>query len=248
MRRKTLTFLLFLPLAVHAQFHADVETGLVFSSPYNIIRVPNAGGTTLDLATDLETQRTLFYRLRAGYTFGKRHTVSVLFAPLSVDSKGVLNKDVLYDNERFAAGTDLTGTFKFNTYRLTYRYELVRNNRFRLGVGLTGLVRDAAVRLRDENQSRTFDNFGVVPLLHYNLWWNPARRLLVLSEADASYARQGQAFDVFAGVGYRFSERLAAKAGYRVIQGGANVERTYTFSWLNFASVGLVYTPNLEKE
>jgi hypothetical protein len=225
------------------QFSLDLESGLVFSSPYNEVRVPGITGTTLNLAKDLQTQQTLFYRVRASYTLAKRHTVSVLAAPLSVKSKGVLTKEVTYNGQLFRSGDNLEGTFVFNTYRLTYRYAIIHTNRFRLGVGLTGLLRDATVRLKSETQNAAFDNVGLVPLLHYHLWWNPARRLLILSEADGSYSTFGQAFDVFAGAAYRFTPVVAVKAGYRVIEGGTNGDDAYTSTWLNFASVGLVFTP-----
>jgi len=228
--------------AVYGQFTLDLESGAVVSSPYNEARVPNATGTTIDLAKDMKTQPAIFFRLRAGYTFGRRHTVSALLAPLSVKSKGGLNKNVNYNGVLFPIGTNLESTFKFNTYRLTYRYNVLQTNRFRLGLGITGLLRDASIRLRSETSNTAFDNVGIVPLLHYNLWWNPIRRLLILSEADASYSRFGQAFDVFAGVAYRITPTTAIKAGYRVIEGGTNVDTVYTSSWLNFASVGLLFT------
>jgi hypothetical protein len=226
----------------YSQFTLDLESGLVPSSPYNEIRVPGNAGTTFDLAKDLKTQQTFFYRVRASYTFAKRHTLSVLAAPLSVKSNGTLDRNVNFNGQIFESNRPTEGIFTFNTYRLTYRYAIANTNRFRLGVGLTGLVRDATVRLKSETQNTAFDNVGVVPLLHYNLWWNPARRLLILSEADGSYSKFGQAFDVFVGAGYRFTPVIAAKAGYRVIQGGTNGDEAYTSTWLNLASVGLLFT------
>ncbi len=249
MKINTFYFLLFFSVVLfgttrtsYGQFALDLESGLVVSSPYNEIRVPGNSGTTFDLAKDLQTKPAFFYRVRASYTFAKRHTVSVLAAPLTVKSTGSLPRNVTYDGQVFPSNQPTEGFFTFNTYRLTYRYGIVNTNRFRLGAGLTGLLRDATVRLKTESQSATFDNVGVVPLLHYNFWWNPTRRLLILSEADGSYSKFGQAFDVFAGLGYQFRPELAIKAGYRVIQGGTNGDEAYTSTWLNFASVGLLFT------
>ncbi|MDJ1483625.1 hypothetical protein QNI16_24210 [Cytophagaceae bacterium YF14B1] len=243
MKAKVLFFvLLLLPTfwsTSYGQFFADLETGIVFSSPYNQVRAPGKTGTQIDLTKDLQLQKAWFYRVRLGYTLGKRHKISLLAAPLSVKSDGTLDKNVSYNGELYQQGKNTEGTFMFDTYRFTYAYEIIHSNRFRLGVGATALLRNASVRLQNPTTNTAYDNRGIVPLLHYDLWWNPTRRLLILSEADGSYANAGQAFDVFAGIGYRFTPIISAKAGYRVIQGGTRGDNVYISSWLDFASVGL---------
>jgi hypothetical protein len=38
---------------------------------------------------------------------------------------------------------------------------------------------------------------------------------------------------------YRFSDRLGLKAGYRILEGGADNDEVYNFALFNFASAGL---------
>jgi len=46
-------FLLLCSTSVFAQFKLDVESGVVFGTNYNKVRIPNSGGTQVNLAEDL---------------------------------------------------------------------------------------------------------------------------------------------------------------------------------------------------
>jgi hypothetical protein len=49
----------------------------------------------------------------------------------------------------------------------------------------------------------------------------------------------GRAFDFFLGGKVPLSDNLSVKAGYRILEGGADVDEVYNFTLINFASVGL---------
>ena len=230
-----------LPTA-HAQFQLDLESGAVLGTNYNDIRIPNTGGTLFNLSSELTAQPKVFYRIRANYTIGNRHTFSALYAPLTVRYEGNFGQSINFNNAVFPAAQPTTAFYQFNSYRLTYRYRLVNSPRWRVGVGLTAKIRDAKVRLRNEQigQDTNFDNVGFVPLINFYVAYKPGERLGILLEGDALGAKQGRAEDIFAGLTYNFSPKIAAKAGYRVVEGGANVESIYNFTWINYASVGLL--------
>lgn len=40
-------------------------------------------------------------------------------------------------------------------------------------------------------------------------------------------------------IGYRAASRLSLHAGYRMVEGGADVPATYTFAWLHSAVAGV---------
>lgn len=69
---------------VQAQLRLDLESGLVLGTSYNEVRIPNQGGTLVNLPDNLSVNPTVFYRARLGYTIADRHTVSLLYAPLTV--------------------------------------------------------------------------------------------------------------------------------------------------------------------
>jgi len=135
---KALLFVLFISGLTEArsQVFLDVESGVVFSG-YNDVRIPGDQGTLFSLSEELDASPKVFYRVRAGYTFGTRHNLSVLYAPLEVKSDGSLNRDLTFEGVIFPANTPLEGTYKFNSYRLTYRYDIVERPRFEFGLGFT---------------------------------------------------------------------------------------------------------------
>ena len=224
------------------QFRLDLESGLVLGTNYNDVRIPNSGGTLFNLSNELSAKPTVFYRVRAGYTFGNRHTVSALYAPLTVQYTGQFSRDVNFNNVVFPANQPLTASYKFNSYRLTYRYDFIVRDRWRVGAGLTAKIRDADVRLRGETGSRDthFDDLGFVPLLNFYAAYRPGDRWSILLEGDALGSKFGRAEDIFAGAVYQASKAVGVKAGYRVVEGGANVDSIYNFTWINYASVGVL--------
>jgi len=152
-QKKTLGILsivfIFIVLAVpkaEAKWFLDLETGLV-SSGYNNVRIPGDTGTKFSLSEDLQTDSSAFFRFRFGRQFGQRHTLFVFVAPLSLNASGSVNQDVLFFEETFPADTPLSGVYRFNSYRLTYRYDFLRKKRLTLGVGFTAKIRDAAIRV-----------------------------------------------------------------------------------------------------
>lgn len=233
-----------LAYSASAQVRLDLESGVVLGTNYNEVRIPNSGGTLFDVSSELTAKPQVFYRIRVGYTINSRHTLSALYAPLTIRYTGSFGRPINYNNTVFPAGQPLTAYYQFNSYRLTYRYDIVANERWRVGLGLTGKIRDANVRLAGEQTGRdtNFDNLGFVPLINFYLSYQPTQRLGVLLEGDALGARQGRAEDIFAGATYKLSNTIGLKAGYRVVEGGANVETIYNFTWINYASVGILAT------
>jgi hypothetical protein len=59
-------------------------------------------------------------------------------------------------------------------------------------------------------------------------------------EGDALAAPQGRAEDVFVGVVVPVNRRLSVKAGYRFLEGGADVDEVYTFALVHYAAVGAI--------
>jgi hypothetical protein len=224
-----------------ADWFLDLETGLV-TSGYNDVRIPNAAGTLFSLSEDLDIQNKAFYRIRAGVTLGDRHTISLFAAPLTLNADGVLPKDIFFFEEQFSAQTPVDGVFTFNSYRATYRYDFVRSDKWQVGIGFTAKIRDAEIRVESAEKSSSKTNVGFVPLLNFRIEYAafPTVRILLEGDALASPGGQGRAEDVFLGLLFQASPHIDLKAGYRVVEGGADVDEVYNFAWINFYSVGAV--------
>jgi len=224
-----------------AQALIDFETGLI-STGYNNVRIPGNNGTLFSLKNDLASKTELYYRIRLNYTVGSRHTFSILYAPLETRSNGSVPFDIIFQGAEFKANTDLTGDYKFNSYRLTYRYDIVKRPRIEFGLGFTAKIRDARIALSSAGFTEEKVNVGFVPIINFRLLWNIDNNFGFLLDGDALAAPQGRAEDVLLAVAYTLSDRFKIRAGYRILEGGADNAEVYTFSLFHYAAVGLSYS------
>ncbi len=222
---------------VFAQLTFDFETGVV-STGYNNVRIPGGQGTLFSFNKDLNASPELFYRIRLSYTIGTRHTLSALYAPLTTNSSGSVSRNIDFAGEMFPANTDIDGTYKFNSYRLTYRYDIVKKPKFEFGLGFTAKIRDARIALSSPGLEAEKTNVGFVPIINFRLFWYLNDKLGLLVEGDALAAPQGRAEDVLVAATYRLSNRIGFKAGYRLLEGGADNKEVYSFALFHYASAG----------
>jgi hypothetical protein len=238
-----LTTLLTVALAAPAasQWSLDAEGGMVWSG-YNNVRIPGDTGTKFSLTRDLNSDGAAFVRLRLSWQFHPRHALSLLYAPLKLAAAGTLDRDVFFVDQVFPAGQALRGTYVFNSYRLTYRYALVRRPRFEAGIGLTIKVRDALIRLENQGGAAAKKDLGFVPLINFRVLGRIGKSWGVLFEGDALAAPQGRAEDVSLAAWVDLTKSLRLKAGYRIVEGGASNDEVYTFALFHYAVVGAVLT------
>lgn len=230
-----------LTTSVKAQALIDLESGLVFTG-YNNVRIPGDQGTLFSLKDDLQAKTKIFYRLRASYTIKSRHTISLLYAPLETKSEGSVANDIFFEGVTFPANIPLTGIYRFNSYRLTYRYNIVNRPKIVFGLGLTAKIRDAKISLSSPDKKAEKTNVGFVPLINFRLLWNTNEKFRFLLDGDALAAPQGRAEDVLIAATYKVSESFLIRAGYRILEGGANNDEVYNFALFHYASVGISYT------
>jgi hypothetical protein len=240
-----LTFTAFILLcwgySLKAQALIDLESGLVFTG-YNDVRIPGDEGTFFSLKDDLIPKTEFFYRLRLNYTIKSRHTLSLLYAPLETTSEGSVTKDIFFEGEVFPANSELVGTYKFNSYRFTYRYDIVLKPKFEFGLGLTAKIRDAEIALSSPGLQSEKTNVGFVPIINFRLLWKVNDKFGLLLDGDALAAPQGRAEDVLIAATYKVSDNFRIRAGYRILEGGADNDEVYNFALFHYASVGLCYT------
>jgi hypothetical protein len=226
-------------LSLNGQASFDLETGAI-GTGYNNVRIPGDQGTLFSLKDDLVSKTDIFFRLRVNYTIKSRHTLSLLYAPLETVSKGNVPYDIFFGGVTFPANTDLAGTYKFNSYRLTYRYEIILKPKFEFGLGFTAKIRDAKIALTSSSLEREKTNVGFVPIINFRMLWKPYEKFGILLEGDALAAPQGRAEDILVAATYRVSDRLGLKAGYRMLEGGADNDEVYNFALFNYSSVGIL--------
>ena len=106
-------------------------------------------------------------------------------------------------------------------------------------VGVTGKIRDAEIALYGP-QARVKSNRGFVPLANLHLEWHPRKSSFgVLLNADALAAPQGRAADILVAATLSLARGIDFYAGYRTLEGGADNDEVFTFTWLHYAVAGL---------
>ena len=241
---KAFCIILLFPLFVltsllRAQLHLDFETGGIFSG-YNDVRIPGDGGTLFSLSKELSIDPSVFFRIRVLYDLNPRHHLGVLIAPLSLKATGHLDRDLIFQDKTFTANSQLSATYRFNSYRLVYRYDFLLNEKLEMGVGFTAKIRDAEISVRGDGMEAKKTNVGFVPILHFRMLWNFYDKFGLLVDGDALAAPQGRAEDVLAALHYQVSDGIALKLGYRILEGGADNDVVYNFSLFNYAVVGAI--------
>ena len=221
----------------------EIEGGAAWQG-HNDVEIPNDGSATRFSLADL-TGRGPWPAGRAYLTWnlGERHGLRALAAPFSLTERGVPDAPIDFEGGRFAAGVPLGATYTFDSYRLTYRYRVRATGRSTAWVGFTAKVRDATVALEQGATTRRKENVGFVPLLHLAGEWRAAPRWRLSLDADALAGGPGRAIDAALKVGYDLRDDLTLQAGYRTLEGGADVEETYNFAWVHYAVASIVWRP-----
>ena len=226
------------PTRSSANVEADIEAGVVFASRSDT-RIPGKGGTDLSLVRELSTPPAPAFRLRLGYRIAERHLITALYAPLRLSSRGVLDRDIDFAGSSFPAGSSVFALYRFDSYRLTYRYSFIRDEAFELAGGFTGKIRDAEIALYGPAVGRK-TNTGFVPLLNLHVEWKPRGGAWgAMLDADALAAPQGRAEDVLLALTWTAREGLDVYAGYRTLEGGADNDEVMSFAWLHYAAIGM---------
>jgi hypothetical protein len=215
----------------------DLESGWLLPG-YNNVQIPRNSGTRFSLKNDLSIQEKLFYRIRLSYSLGLRHQLSALYAPLSLTASGNLPQDILFEGINFNKNDAVNALYRFNSYRLTYRYTLINKPKFNFRIGLSAKIRDAEIAITSTAQHSSKTNVGFVPLLNFMVDWQWNNQWGMLFEADAAAAKQGRAEDAALHIYYQLTPALKFKAGYRLVEGGADVEEVYNFALINYLSAG----------
>jgi len=218
---------------------AELEGGLTWQS-YNNVQIPNdETGTRFSLSDLIGSGPWASARLYLTWQPSPKHGVRLLVAPLTVTGTGIPTTSLRFAGASYQTGQPLSGTYTFNSYRLTYRYRVHDNRRTTAWIGFTAKIRDASIALEQNGTTSRKDDLGFVPLLHLSGQWRFAEQWELSLDADALAGGPGRAEDVAVKVGRALGRGWVVRAGYRMVEGGADVESVYTFAWLHSAVLSI---------
>ena len=226
--------------ALAGDINLEVESGAVWFSR-NDTRIPGDTGTEFDMLDLTGSGPEPYIRLYGTYAFNDRHALRVTIAPLEIEGTGTLKETTTFKDDVFAPNVPTKGTYKFNTYRLTYRWTFYDTARWRLGVGAVALVRDAEITLEQGSKKQSRDDLGIVPLLHLYGAYRFTDQLSLILDVEGAASSPGRAIDAALKACYEFDSNWYVSAGYRTLEGGSDNDDVYTFAWLHYALAEIGY-------
>ena len=229
---------LFLVLPAFSRGFVDVEGGIAISG-YNDVEIPAESGTRFSIQDDAGARYAPNIRVRIGLESG-RHMIYFLAAPLSVRGSAKLEKNISYAGAAFSSGDSIDSLYRFDSYRLTYRYALYDHDNIYAGIGLTGKLRSATIALMSGSAYGSRSDLGVVPLINFNVAYGFPNNFGMLFEGDALVTPFGRAEDILLALTYVPMPDVQYRIGYRVLEGGSDGGgNVYTFALFHYLNVGL---------
>jgi hypothetical protein len=226
---------------VYQRFSVELEAGSVWQTR-NDVQIPNSEEGTRFSLVDLAGREPWFAaRLYFTYNINRKHSMRLLLAPLSITESGVPSSALAFAGETFEAGLPAEATYKFNSWRLTYRYRFYEDSRWRWWVGFTAKIRDARIAVSQGDRASEKTDTGFVPLLHVAGEYRFRGRWAVSLDMDALAGGPGRAEDLALRAHYDLSDRWRIAGGYRTVEGGADVEEVYNFAWFHYGVVSALY-------
>lgn len=211
-------------------------------------------------------QSTLFpvTRLSLELHFNRKNTFTLLYQPLNIQTKVVLNRDIQIDEITFPANSTLNMEYGFPFYRLSYmRHFTFNNGPFNLGLGASIQIRNATIVFEsgDGTLRQANRNVGIVPLLKFRAHYYFSERTALELEVDGIYAPisylngsdnniVGALLDASLRQYYYLNKNASAFLNLRYLGGGAEgtsddtveVSDGYNKNWLHFFTVSAGFT------
>lgn len=226
--------------AAPARMSIELELGAAQLKKNDLQSPNNATATRFDLARTIGTsknQGSARITLRIPTSSGSEWLA--VYAPLSFKGSAPLGQAVSFQGSNFAAAPSTSATYRFDTYRLTWRTPVYQDADTTVRLGVTGLVRDASISLSQPGASASQSNTGLVPLLHASVERRLSEQWTFIGDVDALGSRQGRAIDLSLRAQYSLDRDWAISGGYRILDGGANNNTLYNFARVQSFTLGI---------
>ena len=223
------------------RFSLEVEPAFAWQGR-NDVQIPNdATGTRFSIADTVGSGPVPAARVDFTWALNDRQELRFLVAPFGFNESGTLAGPVNFNGASFNAASPTNITYRFNSYRATWRYRVFQDRDWTIKLGVTGNIRQAKIALAQGGISSSYSNVGFVPL--FNAWVERrfSERWRLILDLDALGSPQGRAVDFSAKVGYQLNPNLTLTAGLRVLDGGADNDKVYNFARFSYGIASVIY-------
>ena len=233
-------FLLFSSSLYAIEFEWMLEAGTVWQNRNDFQIPPTLEGTRVFLG-DIDDGPFLHYRSELYARLSERHGVRLTVAPFSVSFNQRIDQPIAFQDTQFLANRDTDFNYTFNSYRLTYFYAFWGHGDRQLNLGLTAKIRQAEILVRQGALTQSFEDLGFVPLIYFD-WRQPlSDNWALLFNFDGLAGGPGRAIDVALKLRRKLGDSAWLGLGYRTLEGGADNDQVFTYSWFNYAVADLVW-------
>ena len=205
----------------------------------NEIRIP-AAGTSVGFKSLAGSGARGFFRLNYVQSLAEKRGFRVMCAPLNYSGTGQLSRTTEFNGKTFLPGIDTKGTYRFNSYRVSY-WTTPRgiDARWNLRLGITLKVRDASVGLSQSGVASHYDDVGVVPLFYASGERALGPRWNFMFDFDGFAVPMGRAIDLGLYLAYAISPQTSVTIGARALDGGADNDKVFNAATFTYLSVGV---------
>lgn len=241
MRWAYIIILAILPLSGFSQWRIELDGGIALAG-YNDARIPGKGGNLFSLSNELNASPVFSGRLEIFRKISEKSTLRFIAAPLHITAKGNINRDIKFLDKTFTSGKELEADFVFNSYRVSYLYQWMNKDKWQSQIGFTAKLRQAKISLKSNTLFAEKPDLGFVPIIYFALQYKYNDFISAEFNVDALGAKQGRAEDAYLGLKFHANKNLGINTGYRILEGGADVESVYTFSLTHIFTFGVSIT------
>lgn len=185
--------------------------------------VPGTTGTVLSGEKDLGMKgRVPQGKIEIMFRLRERNRLRVDYFASDRSANHVIDRLILFGNEVFQPGDQVTSALDFRDYALTYLYSPLRTDRFEAGVGLAVhfLEADARGEVVAKQLRQEVSGAGAFPTIPVDFTWRISRRFAFTARAQYFRAAvnkfQGSIGQYHGDFQYRWKNVFSLGAGYSV--------------------------------
>ena len=203
------------------EFRPRYRYELQFGPAYlrkNKITAPSDTGTTFDLNNfnkidDPTTTAALLYT----FFLGKRHGVTVVFAPFESRDETTLANNVNFQGNTFTAGTDVGTSYRMYDMRLQYAYDLHPEKPWIIDVGGALAVQYTSFEMAASagTPADAVTHWNALPLLYAKVGYYLSKRFHIDLDSSGMYLSDTRHYDGGLMLSYDIDDHWDAGVGYR---------------------------------
>lgn len=208
--------------------------------------VSHLGGIKIDgeSVLGLDTTLTLFRAnamIRPGKT--RRHQLDLDYARYHRHGSGVINEEIVIDDEILLPGTEINSILNFDIIRGTYSYALLQDDRMRLalGLGIYIIPLEYGIDITTTSDTRVFEFRDVtlpLPSLAVRADFQLIPKLFLMTEINAMYLEvdqfTGSLVDTSIGLEWRPWKHLGLGAAYSAMSVHVESEESSDYPGADF--------------